>query len=316
MKALVMGGTEFVSSSMAKYLISMGYVVDIFTRGMKPVNYSGVRRHLKGDRKSIESLKENLSGEAYDYVFDISAYTKEDVEEFTEVLNKDNLKRYVFCSSGSVYKPTKEIASEEFERGENENWGDYGLDKKKAEDYLLNLYEKSKFPVTIFRPTYIYGEGNNLYREGFFFDRISSGEDIAIPEGDAANQFVYISDIVKCFEGAVHNDKAIGQAYNITHPEIVSWEYLAQAAMEAVGTGVNVKRIKETKYNITTREYFPFRNVTYLLDVKKLKEDGLCAPEISLCDGLRKAYEWYSKAKPRLKDARMDKVDFVLTLAD
>ncbi|MBU3130132.1 hypothetical protein [Clostridium tagluense] len=36
MKILVMGGTEFVSSALTKYLISKGYIVDIFTRGIKP----------------------------------------------------------------------------------------------------------------------------------------------------------------------------------------------------------------------------------------------------------------------------------------
>ena len=73
MKVLVMGGTEFVSSSLAEYLISKGYTVDIFTRGIKEIKYEGIRKHLKGDRKLIEDLERNLSDEMYDYVFDISA---------------------------------------------------------------------------------------------------------------------------------------------------------------------------------------------------------------------------------------------------
>ncbi|MBZ9687387.1 NAD-dependent epimerase/dehydratase family protein [Clostridium estertheticum] len=73
MKILVMGGTEFVSSSLTKYLISKGYIVDIFTRGIKSIKYNGIRKHLKGDRKSIEDLKVNISNEKYDYIFDISA---------------------------------------------------------------------------------------------------------------------------------------------------------------------------------------------------------------------------------------------------
>lgn len=158
MKILVMGGSEFVSSSLTKYLISKGYIVDIFTRGIKPTKYDGIRNHLKGDRKSIENLQANISSESYDYIFETSAYTKEDVQKLITILNKENLKRYVFCSSGSVYIPSDEIVTEEFTRGENANWGSYGLDKKKAEDYLLGLWEDEKFPVTIFRPTYIYGK--------------------------------------------------------------------------------------------------------------------------------------------------------------
>jgi nucleoside-diphosphate-sugar epimerase len=139
MKILVMGGTEFVSSSLTKYLISKGYIVDIFTRGIKLTKYDGIRNHLKGDRKSIEDLQANISSESYDYIFDTSAYTKEDVQKLIAILNKENLKRYVFCSSGSVYIPSDEIVTEEFTRGENENWGSYGLDKKKAEEHGLYI---------------------------------------------------------------------------------------------------------------------------------------------------------------------------------
>ncbi|MBM7613783.1 NAD-dependent epimerase/dehydratase family protein [Alkaliphilus hydrothermalis] len=155
MKTLVMGGTEFVSSSIAQFLISKGYTVDIFTRGNKPIKYEGVRKHLKGDRKSLEDLRANISNETYDYVFDISAYTKEDVEKLTGVMNRESLKRYVLCSTGGVYIPSNEVESEDFTRGENINWGKYGLDKKEAEDYLFELYEKENFPVTMLRPTYM-----------------------------------------------------------------------------------------------------------------------------------------------------------------
>ncbi|WML32990.1 NAD-dependent epimerase/dehydratase family protein [Clostridium sp. OS1-26] len=285
MKILVMGGTEFVSSSLVKYLISKDYVVDIFTRGIKPVKYDGIRNHLKGDRKSIEDLKVNISNEVYDYIFDISAYVKEDVQKLIKVLNKESLKRYIFCSSGAVYKPSDKMITEEFTQGENENWGNYGLDKKKAEDYLLNLWETEKFPVTIFRPTYIYGEDNNLYREAYLFDRVTQGLDIPIPGGNNETQFVYIDDLVKVFESTIHTDQTAGQAYNVTNSEIITWKLLVEMTMRVVNKKVNIKEVNSEKANISVREYFPFRNVTYLLDTKKLKKmDYICHKLIYLKD--------------------------------
>lgn len=310
MKILVMGGTEFVSSSLTKYLVSKGYIVDIFTRGIKPIKYDGIRKHLKGDRKSVQNLKVNLSNEKYDYVFDISAYVKEDVEKLVSVLNKENLKRYVFCSSGAVYIPSEEIVTEEFTRGENANWGSYGLDKKEAEDYLFKLWEDEKFPVTIFRPTYIYGEENNLYREIYVFDRITKGLDVPIPKGDEETQFVYISDLVRVFESAIYAEQTVGKAYNVTHPEIVTWNKLVETAMKVVNRNVNIKIVDSEKVNI--REYFPFRNVTYLLDTKKADIDGLYMPQIDLLEGLKLAYEWYRNAKPEVEDVKMNKIDLVL----
>ena len=314
MKVLVMGGTEFVSSSLTKYFISKGYIVDIFTRGVKPIKYDGIRKHLKGDRKSIGDLSLNISNESYDYIFDISAYVKEDVQKLISILNKDNLKRYVFCSSGAVYKASGEVIVEEFARGENANWGSYGLDKKNAEDYLLRLWKDEKFPVTIFRPTYIYGEENNLYREAYLFDRVSKGLDVPIPNGNIETQFIYISDLVKVFESAMGTDRTVGQAYNITHPEIVTWQKLVETTMKVVNRKVNIKKVDSEKINIIPREYFPFRNVTYLLDTKKALDDGLYMPQIDLFEGLQLAYNWYCKAKPEIKDATMNKIDLVLDI--
>ncbi|MEQ8156950.1 MAG: SDR family oxidoreductase [Clostridiaceae bacterium] len=314
MNILVMGGTEFVSSSLTKYLISRGYVVDIFTRGIRPVKYDGIRKHFKGDRKSIEDLKENVSNERYDYVFDISAYVKDDVQKLISVLNKENLKRYVFCSSGAVYEPSNEIVTEQFTRGENVNWGSYGLDKKITEDYLFELYKKENFPVTIFRPTYIYGEENNIYRESFLFDRIAKGLDIPVPGGIEKTQFIYISDLVKVFESALYSEQAIGQAYNVTHPQSVTWEQLVETTAKAVNKKVNIKKIDSGKLKIGVREYFPFRNITYLLDTKKAEKDGLYMPQIDLLNGLELAYKWYCNAKPEIKDAKMNKTDLVLNM--
>lgn len=312
MKVLVMGGTEFVSSSLAKHLIDKGYTVDIFTRGIKEIKYEGIRKHLKGDRKLIEDLERNLLGESYDYVFDISAYVKEDVKKLVKVLKRDNLKRYVFCSSGAVYVPSEEMITEDFTRGENFNWGSYGYDKKEAEDYLFEVCKKEKFPITIFRPTYIYGEENNLYRETYFFDRISEGLDIPIPSGDKRTQFIHISDLVQVFESAVKAEKSIGQAYNVTHPEIVTWNYLVKTTMGIVNKKVNTIEVDEEKENINTREYFPFRNVTYLLDTKKAEEHGLYMPKLTISEGMVLAYNYYSKNKSILKDIRMDKIELVL----
>lgn len=309
MKVLVMGGTQFVSSAVAKHMIKKGYEVDIFTRGMRPVEFTGYRNHLKGDRKSIENLRGELEGRRYDYIFDISAYTKEDVERLVSVVDRSSLKNYIFCSSGSVYEETEELAGENFPRGMNKNWGDYGLNKKKAEDYLFELHEKEGFPVTIFRPTYIYGEGNNLYREVFLFDRITKGLPIAIPAGNKRNQFIHIEDLAKTFESAMYSKRAIGKGYNLTHPEEITWKDLCTTAMEVVGKKVEIKEIDYWGRGIEPRSFFPFRDVTYLLDMKKLKEDGLYEPKLVLEDGLGKAYEWYCKENPKLKDGRMVEVN-------
>lgn len=54
---LIMGGSDFVGSSLAKYLIKNKYEVDILTRGIKPINYQGIHQHLICDRVNEKTLK-------------------------------------------------------------------------------------------------------------------------------------------------------------------------------------------------------------------------------------------------------------------
>lgn len=303
---LIMGGTTFVSSSLAEYLIGQGYEVDILTRGTKSINYDGFKEHLICDRRLKNEIQRVLKGKQYEFIFDISAYTKEDVEILLTSIDKSKLKKYIFCSSGAVYKPNNEIIKESFEKGENPNWGEYGLDKKEAEDFIIS----SSIPYIILRPTYIYGENNNLYREVYFFDRIKANKAIPMPYGNnTKTQFIHIDDLVRVFESAMHSEKSC-KAYNVTNPDIVSWEELITTCGDVLGTMPIIKKI-DTNQNLETRTYFPFRDVTYMLDIEELVEDNLYVPTISLKEGLKKAYEWYINKGISLSDSRMNKIEEV-----
>lgn len=298
---LVMGGTTFVSSSLAQHLIGQGYTVDILTRGLKTVDYDGFRHHLICNRKSRDEMQETLRGRKYEIIFDVSAYTRDDVEVLINSIDTSLLKKYIFCSSGGVYKPSNAVIKECFETGENPNWRDYGINKKEAEDYIKN----SGLPFIIFRPTYIYGENNSLYRETYFFDRITSNKIIPMPYGkNIRTQFIYISDLVRVFESAIRNEKA-SKVYNVTNPVTVSWEEYIRKCGEAVGTSPRIKKIDVNQVKLDPRSYFPFRDVTYMLDIEELQKDGFYIPEISLEEGLKRAYNWYIDNKYNSSDEKM-----------
>lgn len=302
---LVMGGTTFVSSSIAKYLIKKSYEVDILTRGEKIVGYYGFREHIICDRKSSESMQEALENREYEFIFDISAYTRADVDIILKSINRTSLKKYIFCSSGAVYKPSNIATSESFEKGENPNWGNYGTDKKEAEDSIIN----SGLPYVIFRPTYIYGENNNLYRETYFFDRIKNNKAIPIPDGNnTKTQFIHIDDLVKIFESAMYNPNSC-KIYNVTNPELVSWEDLVKTCGVVMEKEPIIKKIDTNEIKLKVRSYFPFRDVTYILKIDELIKDGFYLPNISLKEGLGRSYKWYREETNIICDLKMDKVD-------
>ncbi|SHI46788.1 NAD-dependent epimerase/dehydratase family protein [Clostridium intestinale] len=308
MKLLVLGGSEFVSKALAKYLIAKGYSVDILTRGIKSLGYDGYKKHIICDRKDINNMKSQLNDEVYDYVFDISAYTEEDTKIALEAINKEKLKKYIFCSSGAVYKPSNDIVNEYFTKGENPFWGQYGLDKKAAEDYIIN----SGINYCILRPTYIYGEGNNLYRESYFFDRILNKKFIQVPSGDEVRtQFLHIDDLVRIFESAMYSNES-NEIYNVTNDEIVTWKEYINICGEVIGEQPIIKEVHSSKSIHEVRTYFPFRNTTYTLSIDKLKSSSLHVPKIGLKEGLEKTFKWYKENDIKLEDKKMINVDNLL----
>jgi hypothetical protein len=67
---------------------------------------------LRGDRHLTDDLQRELGDKSYNYIFDITAYTKEDVAKLVKVIKRDNLKR-------AVYLPNKGVSSEDSPRGRN-----------------------------------------------------------------------------------------------------------------------------------------------------------------------------------------------------
>ncbi|SHJ98695.1 Nucleoside-diphosphate-sugar epimerase [Clostridium cavendishii DSM 21758] len=303
MKVLVMGGSKFVSESIAKKLIELDYEVHILTRGKESIDYTGYARHLICDRHDKNKLTELLYGTEYDYVFDINGYTKSDIQILIGALNKSKIKRYVYCSSASVYIEKNTPLTEESEKVENDKFGKYGLDKKEAENYLVELYNRDGFPITIFRPSYIYGEGNNKFREAYIFKCLEEGRVIPIPESNNKIQFIHIEDLTKAFISSINLDKAIGEVYNLSNEESYNIEEYIDVIKNAIFKNGEISKIKDK--TIDVRSYFPFADANVMLSIEKLKDHGLRTPKITLERGIERAYKWYKTENPKLSDSRM-----------
>ena len=98
-KVLVTGGTVFVSRYVAQYYVNKGYDVYVLNRNnRKQVN--GVIL-IEADRHLIG---EKLRDYHFDIVFDITSYTKADVNTLLDALGSFN--DYIMISSSAVYPET------------------------------------------------------------------------------------------------------------------------------------------------------------------------------------------------------------------
>ena len=98
--------------------------------------------------------------------------------------------------------------------------------------------------------------------------------------------------------------------YNVTNPELVSWEELVKTCGCVMEKEPIIKNINTNEIKLEVRSYFPFRDVTYILKIDELIKDGLYLPNISLKEGLGRAYKCYIEETPNIiYDLKMDKVD-------
>lgn len=290
---------------MAEGLIARGWDVSILTRGRLSVGYSGLERRFVADRRDTASLGV-LRGERFDAVVDVSAYTAADVAPVLDSLRLDGA-RYVLVSSGAVCAPSDAARAEDAPTGENEVWGAYGLGKLEAERLLVVERPQRGYSLTILRPAYLYGPGNNLYREAYLFDRLERGHPVPVPAGGALTQFLHIDDFARLVVSVLEAEPWEAEAFNCAHPEPVGWGDLVRAA--AAATDVE-PRIVPVDYRgaMEAREFFPFRDQAYLLDAGKATRFGLAQARIGLAEGMRSAYAWYCRERPRLADPKMTRV--------
>lgn len=310
MRVLVLGGTQFVGQAVAGELVARGWDVSILTRGILPSTVSGIGRWCRADRRDASGWGA-LAGERFDAVVDVSAYTAADVEPVLDALRFDDGARYVLVSSGAVYRPSDRPLAEDAPAGENVHWGPYGLGKLEAERLLLDRQSRCGYALSIVRPAYLYGPGNNLLREAYLFDRLEKRLPVPVPSGSTRTQFAIVDEAARMVASLAEPVCWSAEAFNCAHPEPVGWDDLVRAAARAVGVEPHIAHVRCSDA-LEARSFFPFRDCSYVLDVRKAAKFGLPSPRTALEEGMVRTYAWYRERRPILCDPKMTRIEEAL----
>lgn len=277
-KALITGGTVFVSRYVAEYYVKKGFDVYVLNRNSK-VQPEGVTL-IEADR---HHLGDKLRNHHFDVVFDITAYHAEDVETLLDALG--SYEDYIFVSSSAVYPEyALQPFSENTELGENKFWGGYGTGKIEAEQVLL----ERKPDAYILRPPYLYGPMNNVYREAFVFECALKDRVFYLPQdGRMQLHFFYIYDMCR-FMDILLERKPIQRIINVGNRETVSVRDWVSLCYRIAGKDVAFVNVEDTAEQ---RNYFSFYRYEYCLDVSA--QENLMSETTPLGDGLRESFQWY-----------------------
>lgn len=293
-KILVTGGTVFVSKYVTEYYVNQGDEVYVLNRGHKK-QPQGVKL-IEADRHELGSV---LRDKVFDVVLDVTAYTKTDVTDLLDALG--DFKDYIFISSSAVYPETaKQPFVEEEKTALNKFWGDYGTNKIEAEQELLKRVPQAY----VLRPPYLYGEGNNVYREAFVFECALKNRKFYLPkDGKMKLQFFHVDDLCRMID-ALLAKKPAQHIFNVGNEEMISIKDWVTLCYEIAGkTPEFVSVTKEPEQ----RNYFSFYDYEYQLDIAKQKQ--ILKETMPLKEGLKRAFAWYKNHENEV--IRKDYISFI-----
>ncbi|MBD2446586.1 NAD-dependent epimerase/dehydratase family protein [Nostoc sp. FACHB-152] len=285
MRILIMGGTRFIGVYLTQILLEQGHEVVLFNRGNRPVP-PGVGQII-GDRTDATQLKEKLSQENFDIIFDNNGRELSDTQPLAEIFY-GRVQHFVYMSSAGVYLKSDQLPHVE---GDAIDPKSRHKGKHETEAYLA---EKG-LPFTSIRPTYIYGPQNYNDLESWFFDRIVRDRPIAIPgNGLHITQFGHVKDLATAMSLVVGNQKAIGQIYNVSGDRFVTFDGLARACAVAAGKSPDALKIVHydpKKFDFGKRKAFPMRVQHFFASVHKAQTELNWQPEYNLISGLTDAFK-------------------------
>lgn len=317
-----------LGSHLAEQLIQAGHRVRALVR---PGSDTTFLRQLgvecvPGDLCDFDSLFRAMQG--IDSVFHAAAkvgdwgtrqefekYTVTGTENVAQACMKAGIRRLVHVSSTSAYgHPSWDASSidESCPLGEKFwVWDDYTRGKVAAEKLLWKMYEVEKLPLTIVRPSWLYGPRDRLTVNRMYRSLLHKKVRI-IGAGNNRMNTVYAGSVAHCCLLAATNEKALGQAYNTTCDGAITqrewfdlWADTFQlpkpAATVPYALAFRAALVMEAMYRLAGSSKPPYitryavwllgRPTFYVTD-KAQRELGW-KPVVSYAEGVRKTVDWY-----------------------
>ncbi len=295
MRVLIIGGTEFISLHLVRALLRGGHEVTILNRGRQPGRVPAGVRTIVCDRKDHAALARALAGERVDGLVDITyaPTTGADVEALLDALD-GRVGHAVFVSTGRVHDHALPIPFGE-DAPRTLYWGEYAKNKIEGEDVLFRRHRERGLPISIVRPTHVYGPLNTRNNETFFFDRLLRGRPILVPgAGGWLRQFGHVEDLADAIAGMLGVPAAYGQAYAVTGEESITQVGFVELIAEIVKRPLTLVHVAAA----AGAKAPPFgQNLAYdchaVYTTTKIRTQLGLRPRYTLASGLAQTLEWY-----------------------
>jgi len=317
---LVTGGTGFAGSHLVRQLIADGHRVRVLTRRPErvPANLSPRAEVIGGDITDEDSVRKAVAGT--DTIFHLAAAHQEPgirdsryrevhvdgTARLLEVAKSENVRRFVHCSTvgvlGNIETPP---ADETWQLNPEEI---YQETKSEAETLALNFQKQHGLPVTVARPTAIYGPGDMRLLK--LFRMIAKRRFVLLGKGAVQYHLIHIQDLVRGLRMLASHPEAVGHAFILAGREYCTLKVLTARIARHLGVPPPGLTLPVTPFllagTVAERVCIPLginppiyrRRVEFFtksraFSIEKARRRLGFEPLVELDDGLKNTIAWY-----------------------
>ncbi|CAN5382851.1 N/A [soil metagenome] len=287
---LLIGGSGFVSGTLARTALASGHAVWAVTRGQRllPVGVTPivVDRH---DHAAFQHTIEQLAME-WDLVVDCIGYTKQDAEQDIAVFRR-RARHFVFISTDFVYDPAKRRFPQS-EESEHYLADGYGGQKRQCELTFLE-HDTSPMAWTIVRPGHIYGPGSLLgclplhARDPQLLNTLKAGQSLRlVGGGHFLQQPILAQDLAQTILSCAGNPDAQNQIFLTAGPDWIESRDYYRIIADLLGVDLRIEEVAVSEFLAANpdRQSFLCHRIN---DLSKLRNAGLHVPATPIIEGLR-----------------------------
>jgi nucleoside-diphosphate-sugar epimerase len=320
-RALVTGATGFTGGHLARQLIERGYVVRALVRDKQAATAQDLAAAgielIQGDVGEAAAV--DAAAESMTHIFHIAAVFRSanHPDDYYYRTNRDSVahvlaaarthgaRRVVHCSTCGVHGDVAEIPANEETAF---NPGDVYQRSKLAGEDLARQAMADGAPVSVVRPTGIYGPGDTRFLK--LFRTIENGTFRMFGSGDIAYHMTYIDDMVQGLILAGEHPAAIGEVFLIGYDSYTTLNKLVEKVAATLGVKPPKLKLPVTPlmaaatlcefackpFNIDPplhRRRVAFFTKARAFSVDKAKRLIGFQPEVSLEVGLSRTAGWY-----------------------
>lgn len=217
-----------------------GWHLTLLNRGNRKSDIPDGVDVINVDINDEEAAAKVLDGKSFDTVCDFIGFVPSQLERDYRLF-KGKVKQFMYISSASAYgKPVADYRITEGTALANPYW-EYSRNKIACEDFLMKKFREEGFPVTIIRPSHTYDErsipmGVHGSKGSFqVIKRMMEGKPVIVHgDGTSLWTMTFNEDFAKGFIGLMGNPHTIGEAFQITNDESLTWNQIFKTIADAL----------------------------------------------------------------------------------